>query len=92
MQFFFRAGRICPLPLVGLNKPQNDQKFENGLYGFCLLFSNNVFLLISIEIEVSKIEILSEILEELDVTSKNGATVPPVSQLETRWRFAPLKF
>ena len=53
-----------------LNKPQNDQKCENGLYGFWLLFTNNVFLLICIEIKVSEIEILSEILEELDVDNK----------------------
>ena len=53
-----------------LNKPQNDQKCENGLYGFWLLFTINVFLLICIEIKVSEIEILSEILEELDVDNK----------------------
>ena len=53
-----------------LNKPQNDQKCENGLYGFWLIFTNNVFLLICIEIKVSEIEILSEILEELDVDNK----------------------
>ena len=53
-----------------LNKPQNDQKCENVLYGFWLLFTNNVFLLICIEIKVSEIEILSEILEELDVDNK----------------------
>ena len=50
-----------------LNKPQNDQKCENGLYGYWLIFTNNVFLLICIEIKVSEIEILSEILEELEV-------------------------
>ena len=53
-----------------LDKPQNDQKCENGLYGFWLLFTNNVFLLICIEIKVSEIEILSEILEELDVDNQ----------------------
>ena len=49
---------------------QNDQKCENGLSGFWLIFTNNVFLLICIEIKVSEIEILSEILEELDVDNK----------------------
>ena len=53
-----------------LNKPQNDQKCENGFFGFWLIFTNNVFLLICIEIKVSEIEILSEILEELDVDNK----------------------
>ena len=53
-----------------LNKPQNDQKCENRLYGFWLIFTNNVFLLICIEIKVSEIEILSEMLEELDVDNK----------------------
>ena len=53
-----------------LNKPQNDQKCENGSYGFWLIFTNNVFLLICIEIKVSEIEILNEILEEFDVDNK----------------------
>ena len=53
-----------------LNKPQNDQKCENGLYDFWLFFTKTVFLLIWIEIKVSEMEISSEILEELDVDYK----------------------
>ena len=53
-----------------LNKPQNDQKCENGLYDFWLFFTKNVFLLIWIEIKVSEMEISSEILEVLDVDYK----------------------
>ena len=53
-----------------LNKPQNDQKCENGLYDFWLFFTKTVFLLIWIEIKVSEMEISSEILEVLDVDYK----------------------
>ena len=53
-----------------LNKPQNDQKCENGLYDFWLFFTKNVFLRIWFEIKVYEMEISSEILEVLDVDYK----------------------
>ena len=58
------------VPKNCLNKPQNDQKCENGLYDFWLFFTKIVFLLIWIEIKVSEMEISSEILEVLDVDYK----------------------